>query len=116
MTRYQAISNGTIFGIWPLSRSIPTIALLLVALFVAMKPEASLGLGFFERIAFWVVHVGVGLSGLLIASWLFVAESDGKVPGLARIVTDRTSRSILGGACVVRGRIRATRRASSRRR
>ncbi len=63
------VSNGTVFGIWPLGRSIFVVGAILVAIFVLMEPEASQGLGFVERTLFWVTNVGLALAALYAASW-----------------------------------------------
>ncbi|MEO1576961.1 MAG: hypothetical protein AAFU65_18600, partial [Pseudomonadota bacterium] len=80
MNRQQLISNGTVFGVLPLSRSLSVVGAVLVALFVIVKPEASLGLGLLPRTLFWVLHVGVGLLGLLAGSWLLLPVSVGRLP------------------------------------
>ena len=45
MNRNAIVSNGTVFGLWPLGRSLAVVGVFLVAIFVIMEPEASLGLG-----------------------------------------------------------------------
>ncbi|MEO0997036.1 MAG: LytTR family DNA-binding domain-containing protein [Pseudomonadota bacterium] len=97
MAPRDSISNGTVFGIWPLGRSLPVIAGVLVTLFVVMKPEASLGLNFFERGIFWILHVGIALIGLLLASWLLLPRVMSRVPlWLALLVT-----GLAGAAMIV---------------
>ncbi|MEM6573237.1 MAG: hypothetical protein AAF736_03125, partial [Pseudomonadota bacterium] len=66
------VSNGTVFGLWPLGRSIIIVGATLVAIFVLMEPEASQGLKFFERIAFWTTNVGLALAALYAASWFLL--------------------------------------------
>ena len=60
--------NGTVFGVAPMRVTLPLVGLMLTVLFVAMQPAATAGLGFVERTAFWVLHVGVGLVGIVAAS------------------------------------------------
>ncbi len=72
MNYHVDVSNGTVFGIWPLGRSIFVVGATLVAIFVFMEPEASLGLGFFDRILFWVTHVGLALAALYAGSWFLL--------------------------------------------
>lgn len=66
------VSNGTVFGIWPLGRSIFVVGAMLVAIFVLMEPEASQGLGFVDRTLFWVTNVGLALAALYAASWFLL--------------------------------------------
>ncbi|MEM9529345.1 MAG: LytTR family DNA-binding domain-containing protein [Pseudomonadota bacterium] len=66
------VSNGTVFGLWPLGRSIVIVGATLVAIFVLMEPEASQGLGFFDRILFWTTNVGLALAALYAASWFLL--------------------------------------------
>ncbi len=72
MERNIVVSNGTIFGLWPLGRSMPFIGVILVAIFVLMEPEASAGLGLVDRTLFWVTNVGLALGALYAASWLLL--------------------------------------------
>ena len=72
MNRNSVVSNGTVFGLWPLGRSIVVIGAVLVAIFVLMEPEASQGLGFFDRTLFWITNVGLALGALYAASWLLL--------------------------------------------
>lgn len=53
-----------------MSKTLPVMGVVLVVLFVVIKPEATAGYGFFERLLFWAVHIGIGLGGLLLASKL----------------------------------------------
>lgn len=63
-------TNNSVLGIAPLAKTLPAVGIVLVALFVLMKPEASLGLSFLERLVFWSAHVGLGLTGIAIVSRL----------------------------------------------
>ncbi len=60
--------NGTVFGVAPMRVTLPLAGLMLTVLFVAMEPAATAGLNFVERSVFWVLHVGVGLGGIVTAS------------------------------------------------
>lgn len=73
-------SNGTVLGIAPLTRTLPVIGAGLVALFVLMRPETSAGLSFPERVLFWSAHVGVGLAGIVLASYLLGPLTFSRVP------------------------------------
>ena len=74
MNRNAVVSNGTIFGLWPLGRSMLVVGIALVGIFVLMEPEASQGLGFFDRTLFWVTNVGLALGALYVASWLLLPK------------------------------------------
>ncbi|MGD9340149.1 MAG: LytTR family DNA-binding domain-containing protein [Chromatiales bacterium] len=63
-------TDNTVFGVAPLKWTLPVVGAALVLLFVAIRPEASSGLGLFERFGFWSAHVGIGLAGLVVASLL----------------------------------------------
>jgi hypothetical protein len=60
--------DATVFGVASLRRTLPCVALALVALFVALRPEASAGLGLLARAGYWSLHVAIGLGGLAVAS------------------------------------------------
>ena len=66
----RSAPDSTVFGVAPLRTTLPGVALLLTVLFVAMQPAASEGLNLVERSVFWSVHVGVGLLGILVASFV----------------------------------------------
>ncbi len=72
MNRNSVVSNGTVFGLWPLGRSIVVVGAVLVAIFVLMEPEASQGLGLLDRTLFWITNVGLALGALYAASWLLL--------------------------------------------
>ena len=80
MNRSTVVSNGTIFGLWPLGRSLVYVGALLVAIFVLMEPELSHGLGFVDRVLFWTINVGLSLGGLYAASWLLLPRIAHAVP------------------------------------
>ena len=63
-------TNATILGVASLDRTLPVVAAVLIALFVLVKPEATQGFGFLERLVFWSLHIGLGLASLLVASRL----------------------------------------------
>lgn len=63
--------NGTVLDLMPIGQAIAVTGVLLVALFVLIKPEASNGLDTVGRIVFWTLHVGLGLGALAVSSrWL----------------------------------------------
>ncbi len=80
MNRNTVVSNGTIFGLWPLGRSIAFVGIFLVGIFVIMEPEASQGLGLVDRTLFWVVNVGLALGALYAASWLLLPRIMHRLP------------------------------------
>lgn len=61
-------ASATVFGVASLERTLPAVGLALVLLFVAVRPEASAGLGLAGRLGYWILHVGIGLAGLAVAS------------------------------------------------
>ncbi|MEE4162739.1 MAG: LytTR family DNA-binding domain-containing protein [Woeseiaceae bacterium] len=63
-------TNNSVLGIAPLAKTLPAAGIALVMLFVLMKPEASFGLSFLERLLFWSAHVGLGLGGIALISRL----------------------------------------------
>ncbi|HSC68860.1 MAG TPA: LytTR family DNA-binding domain-containing protein [Cellvibrio sp.] len=60
--------NGTVLGVAPIKTSLLLVAAILSLLFTLVKPEASAGLGFWARLSFWVLHIGIGLMAILLAS------------------------------------------------
>jgi hypothetical protein len=89
-------SNATVLGVASLSRTLPVVALALIALFVLMKPEATQGFGFLERVVFWSVHVGAGLGGILVASRLLGSRILSRVPlPAAVVITALTAAAVL---------------------
>lgn len=68
-------ADGTVLDMLPIGQAIAVTGMLLIALFVLIKPEASNGLGAIGRITFWTLHVGLGLGALAISSrWLASRE------------------------------------------
>ncbi len=63
-------TNATILGVASMGRTLLVAAAVLIGLFVFVKPEATQGFGFFERLAFWSLHIGLGLASLVVASRL----------------------------------------------
>ena len=63
-------TTKTVLGVASLSATLPVVGLVLVLLFVAMKPEATAGFSLFERLGFWTAHVGLGLASIVFASSL----------------------------------------------
>ncbi len=70
VTMQRTTTNATILGIASLGRTLPIVGVVLIALFVLVKPEATQGFGFLERLLFWTVHIGLGLGSILMASRL----------------------------------------------
>jgi len=73
-------TNNSVLGIAPLGKTLPVVGIALIALFVLMKPEASIGLSFFERLVFWSLHVGIGLAGIAAVSRLARPRWYGRLP------------------------------------
>lgn len=65
---YSVLVNGTVLGAAPIKTSLLLVAALLSVLFTLVKPEASAGLGVWARFSFWVLHIGIGLLAILLAS------------------------------------------------
>lgn len=66
---YSMQVNGTVLGAAPIKTSLLLVAALLSVLFTLVKPEVSAGLSAWERFSFWVLHIGIGLSAILLASY-----------------------------------------------
>ena len=73
-------TNNSVLGIAPLGKTLPIVGIVLVGLFVLMKPEASLGLSFLERLVFWSLQVGIGLAGIAVVSRLARPRWYGRLP------------------------------------
>ena len=80
MNRNTVVSNATVFGLWPLGRSMVVVGAVLIVIFVLMEPEASRGLGFVDRTLFWIINVGLGLGALYTASWLLLPTIMHRMP------------------------------------
>lgn len=63
-------SNSTVLGVASLTRTLPVVGLVLMLLFVFVKPEATQGFSFLERLLYWTAHIGLGLVSVLTASRL----------------------------------------------
>jgi hypothetical protein len=63
-------SNSTVLGVASMSKTLPVVCVVLIVLFVFIKPEATAGYGFLERLLFWTVHIGLGLASVVLASRL----------------------------------------------
>ena len=63
-------SNSTVLGVASMSKTLPVVCVMLIVLFVFIKPEATAGYGFAERLLFWTVHIGLGLASIVLASKL----------------------------------------------
>ena len=61
--------NGTILGAAPIKTSMLIVSALLSVLFTLIKPEVSAGLGLLARFSFWVLHIGIGVLAILLASY-----------------------------------------------
>lgn len=66
---FSMLVNGTVLGMAPIKTSMLLVAALLSVLFTLVKPEASAGLGLLMRFSFWVLHIGIGLLAILLASY-----------------------------------------------
>ncbi|KAA9134060.1 LytTR family transcriptional regulator [Marinihelvus fidelis] len=80
MNRNTVISNGTVFGLWPMGRSMVFIGAVLVAILILVEPEASHGLGLLDRTLFWVTNVVLALGALYAASWLLMPRLVHRMP------------------------------------
>jgi hypothetical protein len=95
MNRNDVVSNGTVFGAWPLGRSIAVVGALLVVTFVVVEPEASRGLGLVARTIFWAIHVALGLAALYVASWLVLPHMMHSLPAWLALLIAGTSAALL---------------------
>lgn len=66
----ESDSNSTVLGVASMSKTLPVVGIVLVVLFVFIKPEATAGYAFFPRLLFWTVHIGMGLVSIVLASKL----------------------------------------------
>ena len=76
----QSATTKTVLGVASLASTLPVVGLVLVLLFVAIKPEATAGFSLFERLGFWTAHIGLGLASILFASRLFRLEWFARLP------------------------------------
>ena len=60
--------NGTVLGVAPVKTSLLVMGGLISVFCTLIEPQVSAGLSLLPRFAFWVSHVSVGLSGILLAS------------------------------------------------
>ena len=72
--------NGTVLGVAPIRTSLLLTCGLLAGLFTVVKPEISAGLNGVMRFIFWVLHIGVGLGAILLASYLLRGWSKTVLP------------------------------------
>ena len=74
------IINGTILGVAPIKTSLLIIGVILTALFTVIKPEVTAGLSFFSRLLYWVLHIGCGLLGIVLSSYVIRVVSNKTLP------------------------------------
>lgn len=60
--------NNTVLGNAPFRTALITSSLFLTLLFTLMEPASSQGLSFFPRLLFWLLQVGTGMIGIVVAS------------------------------------------------
>ncbi len=91
-----ATSNSTVLGVAPLSKTLPVVGLVLLALFVFVKPEATAGYPFLARLAFWALHIGLGLGSIVLASTLLRPAAMRRLPlAIAVLITGLAGASML---------------------
>ncbi len=95
MNRNVLVNNGTVFGAWPLGRSIAVIGALLVLTFVVIEPDASRGLGVAARAVFWAIQVGLALAALYAASWLVLPRIMNSLPAWLVVLVAGTGGALL---------------------
>lgn len=95
MNRYAVVSNGTVFGVWALGRSIAVVGALLVITFVVIEPDASRGLGVAARAVFWAIHVGLALAALYVASLLVLPRIMNSLPAWLVLLVAGTGGALL---------------------
>ena len=79
-------TNHTVLRVASLTTTIPVVGGVLVLLFVLMKPEATAGFSFSERLLFWGTHVGLGLVSILAASHLVRPRAMSRLPAWAAVL------------------------------
>ncbi len=95
-------SNSTVLGVAPMSKTLPVVGIVLILLFVLIKPEATAGLGFVSRLVFWTVHIGLSLGGLVVASALLRPASLRSIPlPLAILATGLAASALLAPVFVL---------------
>ncbi len=77
--------EGTVLGVASLKQALLAVGAVLVILFTAVRPEASMGLGFLQRLTYWSLHIGSGLAGILLASFLIRRPPVSALPVAAAI-------------------------------
>lgn len=77
--------NDTVLGVASLTKTLPVVGLVLVLLFVLVKPESTAGLGFFSRAVFWFFQIGFGLLGIVLASLVLKYQYLSRLPVLVRL-------------------------------
>ena len=87
-------ADGTVLGVASLRKTLPLVAAVLVVLFTVIRPEASLGLSFIQRALYWLIHIGAGLGGVLLASRLIRSPALSRLPAFAAIAVS----GLLGAA------------------
>jgi hypothetical protein len=95
MDRNALVTNGTVFGAWPLGRSLLIVGALLVITFVVIEPDASRGLGVPARAVFWAIQVGLALAALYAASWLVLPRIMNSLPAWLVLLVAGTGGALL---------------------
>lgn len=72
--------SGTVLEIAPMRFSLLLVALVLSVMFTVIEPEATAGMDLLVRFVFWVCHTGIGLIGILLASFWLNAHRWGRLP------------------------------------
>ena len=79
-------SNSTVLGVASMSKTLPVVCVVLIVLFVFIKPEATAGYDFVERLLFWSVHIGLGLASIVLASKLLRPALGRAMPLMAAVL------------------------------
>ncbi|MEM7283179.1 MAG: LytTR family DNA-binding domain-containing protein [Pseudomonadota bacterium] len=89
------LCNGTVLGVASLSRTLPIVAVVLIALFVFVKPESTSGFTTFQRFLFWTLQIGLGLVGLVVVSHVWARLHSFKMGVVGFFVTGLAGAALL---------------------
>ena len=79
-------SNSTVLGVASMSKTLPVVCVVLIVLFIFVKPEATAGYSFVERLLFWAVHIGLGLASIVLAGKLLRPALGRAMPLMAAVL------------------------------
>ncbi|MFC3096174.1 LytTR family DNA-binding domain-containing protein [Alteromonas sediminis] len=89
------VINRSVIGQAPVSVSLTVVGITIIMLFTAIEPEASAGLGFWQRLLFWTAQISISLVGILIASLIVRRLASAAISDLFLIVVTGLIASII---------------------